>query len=256
MFNETFAPVGNYAKTHSVIACLWNESVSGRSANDIISCFHRVIEHHASLHKITFWLDNCASQNKNWGLFLHLLLLVNSPAIQAREIVLKFFESGHTFMAADSFHAAVEKAMRQRPPVTFPEFADAVSKAKKYVDVMNMSATSFFQPTFSVIQYTLNQCKTRPYIDQIRRIIVRKGSLALQYSRSITDDEDIKSCSLFSKKQLEQVTVEGFDLKNLLRFQEKPIGVKSDRKRTLLSVILPLIREEQKLFWKTLPINN
>ena len=157
VFNETFAPVGKYAKSNAVMPCLWNESVAGRSANDIISCFHRVINHLSHPRNITFWLDNCSAQNKNWGLFLHLILLVNSPIIQVNEIVLKFFEPGHTFIAADSFHAAVEKAMRTAPPVTFEEFVDVVKIAKKKVDVLNMEATNFFKPTFNVIQYTLNQ---------------------------------------------------------------------------------------------------
>ncbi|XP_062534268.1 uncharacterized protein LOC134203410 [Armigeres subalbatus] len=42
-FNETFRRVGKYAKNFPVIACLWNESISGRSAADITSCFSKVI---------------------------------------------------------------------------------------------------------------------------------------------------------------------------------------------------------------------
>ena len=46
----------------------------------------------------------------------------NFPIIQVNEIIHNFFEPGHTFMAADSFHAAVEKSMRSTSPVTFAEF--------------------------------------------------------------------------------------------------------------------------------------
>ena len=88
--------VGSYAKKLPAIAYLWSEAVSGQR----------------------FWLDNCAAQNKNWGLFLFLMILINTDFIHAKEIMFKFFESGHTFMAADNFHAE----MRQNPPITYPVF--------------------------------------------------------------------------------------------------------------------------------------
>lgn len=76
-------------------------------------------------------------------------------------------------MAADSFHAAVEKAMRQNPTITYPDFVDVVTKAKKRVDVFDMQVSDFFQTPFNVSQYTLNKCTKRPYIDKIKKIIVR-----------------------------------------------------------------------------------
>lgn len=185
-----------------------------------------------------------------------MILLVNSPSIQVTEIVLKFFESGHTFMAADSFHAAVEKSMRQSPPLTFPEFSDAVSKAKTKVDVLDMGVHSFVQTTMNVTQYTLNKCKKRPYIDKIKQIIVRKGSLKLHYSNSVLDEDEIQSCVLFSTKQLRQVTAEGFKLEDTLITQTEPVGLDAARKDTLLGVICPLIREEQKVFWESLPVKQ
>lgn len=172
------------------------------------------------------------------------------------EIVLKFFEPGHTFMAADSFHAAVEKAMRTAPPVTFEEFVDVVKIAKKKVDVLNMEATNFFKTTFNVTQYTLNQCKKRPYIDQIRRIIVTKGSLDLQYSSDVSGNGELHNCSLFSKKLLKRINGAGFTVDDSLETQENPIGVDASRKQSLLDVILPLIKEEQKSFWKYLVVKN
>lgn len=159
-------------------------------------------------------------------------------------------------MAADSFHAAVEKAMRQNPPVTFPDFVDTVQKSKKNVDVLDMQANNFFQTTFNVSQYTLNQCKDRPYIDQIRKIIVRKGSMAFEYSSSVADDANMKSCSLFSKKQVKQVATRGFSLESSLKMQKNDVGLEGARKDRLLGVIMPIIKEEHKIFWEALPVKK
>ncbi|XP_065095618.1 uncharacterized protein LOC135717456 [Ochlerotatus camptorhynchus] len=68
-FNQTFAPVGAFARTFPVVACIWPESVSGRSSSDINSCFHKFILNYGHLEKLTFWLDNCSAQNKNWIFF-------------------------------------------------------------------------------------------------------------------------------------------------------------------------------------------
>lgn len=131
VFNESFAPVGAYARSFPVSACIWPESINGRTANEILSCFFKVIKKYAHLKTITLWLDNCSSQNKNWTLFQHIVLVMNSNELQVERILFKYLESGHTFMAADSFHAAVESKMRHERVVTFENFKSAVGKAKK-----------------------------------------------------------------------------------------------------------------------------
>lgn len=96
--NETFAPLGGHKNgpTHAVV---WNETISGRKACDIISTFTQNLLVDKDQEHILYWLDNCASQNKNWDLMLHMILLVNSSMISARDIVFKYLESGHTFMS-------------------------------------------------------------------------------------------------------------------------------------------------------------
>jgi len=54
------------------------------------------------------WLDNCASQNKTWCLFSFLVHVVNSY-----EIIIYYFELGHTFMSANSFHHQVEMVLKK-----------------------------------------------------------------------------------------------------------------------------------------------
>nr|XP_029734025.1 uncharacterized protein LOC109422949 [Aedes albopictus] len=120
-FNETFAPVGKYTQSTPVVACVWNEAVTGRASNDIIGCFHLVVNRFNNMEKLVLWLDNCAAQNKNWNLFLHLILLINSKNINLKELILKYFEPGHTFMAADSFHRG--RFYETKPTNYLPRFS-------------------------------------------------------------------------------------------------------------------------------------
>lgn len=85
-----------------------------------------MIKYYRNLKKLTLWLDNCSSQNKNWDLIEYIALLINQPEVQLQRIELKYFEPGHTFMATDSVHAGVEKQMKQKRVVTFEDFKLAV----------------------------------------------------------------------------------------------------------------------------------
>lgn len=249
-YNETFAPVGLYARKLPTLACVWHEATSGRSANELISCFHRVLSHYSDMESVTIWLDNCSSQNKNWNLFLHLILLINSSKIQVKELILKFFESGHTFMSADSFHAAVEGRMKKSPPITFHDFEEVVATAKRQVDVLTMDAKHFFAPKFTVTPYMLSKCRPRPYIEQIRRVVIKKGNFMFVYSDTVQSEGELKACSLFSKKNQKLVSEHSFDLETALSRQKEPVGITPERKKALLKAVLPLVEREKQKFWK------
>lgn len=210
------------------------------------------------MNEIVLWVDNCASQNKNWNLFLFLTILINSKAIHVKVLTLKFFEPGHTFMAADSFHAAVEKRMRHGDaPITFQDFKLVIAKAKKNVEVMDMQPSDFFESTIMASQYTINKCKPRPYLEDIRKIVFKKGSFEFTYSCNVDDDgTTLKSCTLFSKKQLKLISEKDFAIELIKKHHKEPRGIESERKTALLNTILPVIAEEKRAFWEGLPIKK
>lgn len=65
--------------------------------------------------------------------------------------------------------------MRHSLVVDYEDFKEAVGKAKKQVDVLDMEVKDFFKTEFSVTQYTLNHIRPRPYIENIRMIMISKG---------------------------------------------------------------------------------
>lgn len=255
VFNETFAPAGAYTRSMPVSACIWPESITGRSSNEIMSCFFKVIKKYAYLKSLIFWLDNCTAQNKNWNLFQHVLLLINDDGINLEQITFKYFESGHTFMAADSFHGAVENKMCHGRVITFTDFRTTVSSATKNVDVIEMDVDDFFQAKLNVSQYTLNRSNPRPYIDNMRKVIFEKGRCEIGYSSNISGEE-LHYCQLLSKKQLKLVETGAFNLSANVSWQTSPRGIEPERKASLLGVVLPLIDEEEKAFFNDLPIKE
>jgi len=128
-FNESFVPVGEkpIAKPTAV---LWHEGLAGRKKEDIVSAFHSFFLAQRDAKFITLWLDNCSGQNKNWTLFSYFIYIVNSSEIAADEVIFKFFEPGHTFMSADSFHHQVELSLKKSGKVyDFNDFVSCVQDA-------------------------------------------------------------------------------------------------------------------------------
>ena len=65
-FHKTFAAVGKM-KTNkpSNISVVWHESLAGRSAAEIASCFYTFVEYERDTTHFHLWADNCAAKNKN-----------------------------------------------------------------------------------------------------------------------------------------------------------------------------------------------
>ena len=87
---------------------IWQEAIAVRSQSDLISNFNKFLLLHRDINEITIWMDNCAAQNKNWSLYCFFIGFINSEHNKINCIKLKYLETGHTFMSADSFHHQVK----------------------------------------------------------------------------------------------------------------------------------------------------
>ena len=117
MINQAIAPVGGIKSGDGrPRAFLWHEGIRGRKDEDVASV---VVKFPASTtvreyNDVTIWCDNCSGQNINRTLFssiVHFLANRESDCM-LNTVTLKFFEKGHTFMSADSFHHAVDNQIR------------------------------------------------------------------------------------------------------------------------------------------------
>lgn len=87
--------------------------MSRQNKKDNVSALYKLLKENRDAKHIIVCLDNCSSQNKNWGLFTFLVYVINSSEIAAQEITLCYFQPGHTFMSADSFYHQVENSLRK-----------------------------------------------------------------------------------------------------------------------------------------------
>ncbi|KAK9686148.1 hypothetical protein QE152_g37411 [Popillia japonica] len=126
-FNQSFVVTVKHSLPTAVI---WHGAIAGRSREDITSTFFAFLLSVRDSKHMILWLENCAAQNKNWTLLTFFIYVVNSEELALKSLTLKYFEPGHTFMAADSFHHQVERSLKKMGKIyDFEDFTEAVKHA-------------------------------------------------------------------------------------------------------------------------------
>lgn len=248
-FNESFVPVGSNNKIKTC-AVLWHEATSGRSKSDITCAFHRFLLLNRDAQNIIFWLDNCSAQNKNWGLFCFFVHMINCNDISAQKIDLKYFEPGHTFMSADSFHHQVEHSLKKKGKVyDFQDFVDCVENARsgKNVVVAVMELQNFHEWPDCTSQYKLRKTSPRPYLQSMVQVSFMRGDHTLQYKNNFNDD--FLTLNFLTSKAYKTGVPRPKPLK-------EPRGITKERKENLLSKLSEIIPPNRLEFWKNLPVSQ
>lgn len=247
-FNESFVPVGTKQKDKKPIAVIWHEGVAGRSKTDIISTFNAFFLCHRDEKHIILWLDNCSAQNKNWALMSYFVYIVNSDQVSLEKLEVKFFEPGHTFMSADSFHHQVEMSLKHKIKVyDFYDFEECVQKANSgKVNVVNLKHSDFFDWLDHTSQYKLRNMKPqRPYLNQMVHIQFSRGDFNMAFKTSFLGDfEELNFLNA-------RVVKKGFP-PVIARKSDR--GISAERKDNILTKLLPVIPKNRIRFWQNLPV--
>ena len=141
-YHQTFSPLGKGEKSLGVI---WHNGIRKQNDEDVASAYVIAIKQFRDSDIIVIWVDNCSGQNKNWTLYTPLVTLVNLDA-GPNEIILKYFEKGHTFMTCDSFHHKIEQGTRGMKNVyDFKDFKSIIEakgiayemRSSDFIDIPN-----------------------------------------------------------------------------------------------------------------------
>ncbi|XP_077091400.1 uncharacterized protein LOC143742433 isoform X2 [Siphateles boraxobius] len=200
-FHETFVSVGknSFSKKNS-LSVIWHEGIAGRKAEEVASAFLRALNQERDVKHIIYWVDSCTAQNKNWCLLTTLVTVVNDPTTPLEDVTLKYFEPGHTFMSADSFHHGVEKEMRKRPGGAVLDFEDfknviACSNSRK-VNVVEMQSRHILAWRAG---HSLAKLQKAPNLSIMAVIQLRRGSREMFFKLSHDEEEYTKLDFLLEK---------------------------------------------------------
>ena len=141
---------------------------------------------------ITAWLDNCGSQGKNWIIYTALVSFMCSGL--AELCTLRYFEKGHTFMSADSYHHSVEKAMKQKK--NMHDFSDFIECLNLDGQAVILSHNDLFSDPKGLTKgrHTCN-C---PVIDQLKEVQFYKNFKTFQWKYDFKDEYE--TCEFLTTK--------------------------------------------------------
>lgn len=249
VFNESFVPVGK-RRIARPLGVLWHEEVSGRKKEDIISAFYAFFLKNRDKESITIWLDNCSGQNKNWCLFSFFIYIVNADEVNLKNLTVKYFERGHTFMSADHFHHQVEKSLKQTGTVwDFNDYIQCVQNATKNTTVVTLQINNFYDWKDVSSKYKLLKTTPRFYLKDLSVVTFSRGERTLKYKTSFDTEEEPKELNFLNANAFKN----GITLPSP-RIHHR--GVSQKRKDVLITNLQPIIPSNRLKFWQDLTVGN
>ena len=245
-YNETFSELGR-GKSFGV---LWHQAMMGRNDEDITSAFMKILQSpDVNKHPhIVIWLDNCSGQNKNWTIFTTLACFmgeVDESCASLKSVTLKYFEAGHTFMAADSFHARVEKQFRKKKNIF--DFNDYLYCVREAGQAIELTANDFKDWKSGLSQSKASK-DSRPLLEDVSMVQFKVGQTNMYFKRSLEDTHF--ECADFLMKKFKDLVAQ----KQFIESQstkERP-SLDPARKQGIIDKLCPLMPTDRRDFWHRL----
>lgn len=94
---------------------LWDETNGKKGSAEISTCLIRYLKSLPSeIESVVMYADTCGGQNRNRNIMTAMLYVVNTINTKLQTIDLKYMESGHSYLEADSIHATIEREKRHK----------------------------------------------------------------------------------------------------------------------------------------------
>ncbi|KAJ8685478.1 hypothetical protein QAD02_021271 [Eretmocerus hayati] len=175
-----------------------------------------------------------------WAFLTFLVEMINSLDILVEVIEINYFEPGHRFTSADSFHADVERKMRNGTVFDFPDFESCVINATARVPVESMQIGDFFDWNDHHSLAKTNKIVPKFYLANVKHPQARRGEYVLfyetRYDRSAPNQE-LNSLKVKSMKKIPKVLP-----RTVIQ------GVDPDHKTEIGDKLCPLMHENRRAF--------
>ena len=241
-YNETFTALGG----KKGVCVLWHEGISGRDAPDVASAFMKFAELNHNTKHLTFWVDNCSAQNKNWTFFSALQHMVNKDNLALQTVTVKYLEKGHTSMSADSIHQVVNKCLSKS---CVQDFRDFVHVCESSGPVHIMTPGDFHDVENGVSQAKLKRLAgddLRPMLRDLKVVQARRGDGRL-FVKSVHGHPRWSAYDLFKTT---------FIPTEQPARRKTPRGVNKEKLARIMQSLTPLMAPHKREFWTSLEGKN
>ena len=150
-----------------------------------------------------------------------MVAIVNDSSNHVESITLKYFEAGHTFMSADSFHHQVEKEATTKGNLY--DLEDFLQCVRNSGTCVLMNEGDFLQWRNEMLESKTSKT-LRPLLNNMVVAHFKRGSTNMHYKSAL---------SMTEYK-----------------------GVQAEQKKGIISNLLPLMPENCKAFWLNMKISE
>lgn len=252
LFNESFVPPG---KNKTAVCILWHEGESGRKAYNVATTYAFFLKNYCRDQKhVYFFLDNCNAQNKNKVLISALVRLINDKTTEIETVTLEYFESGHTFMAADTVHAAITKKFKMAGEIyDFDDFVHNIKTSRK-----NMEVAVLTHKDMIIFSNDSKPAYPKGYnIHNLKVIEFRRGHLSIFAKNDY--DGDFKEIHFLKRKEAQKLSDEiangKTDLLQSLAREGEARGISEIKKGELL-LLCKSMPSTRSIFYKNLVVSS
>lgn len=173
---------------------VWNESQGNRGSDEVGTTIYKLLSmQKPSVTDIIFYSDCCGGQNRNR--FIASLLIYMNNNLKFNSITLKFLESGHTQMEADSIHSTIEKCKRDATIYSPEEWPTLIRQARRKqpynVTTLQFSDILDLKTLLNDLGHTLKKNTKNEQVNwlKIKALMVNKSTpIQLHYKENWVDD--------------------------------------------------------------------
>jgi hypothetical protein len=226
-FNQTFAELG---ENNDAFCLLSFDAKISKGANEFVNFYLQVLKSpkYSDKKSITFYVDNCYYQNKNYILFTNLLLIINDPTIAFDEILFIYLEKGHIFMSADGIHGDITRQMRKNKNIyTFDQFVKVIENSRKKISIKTL-----IHKDILIFQRMEKQNLSKNFkLNDIKQCLFKKNCFEMKVKFSHSFDQPFISKDILKPKYKRMIS-DSFQKNNSfiskINVQKKPKGLSSD----------------------------
>jgi hypothetical protein len=250
VYNMTFAQLGINGES---ICVLSHEEQINKNSSDIFNHYLKFFfsDLCQNSDNLVIKCDNCCSQQKSWLFLTSLILIVNGPEFRPKSIEIDYYETGHSFQAADSVHSNISTKMK--------EFDNIYS----YNHLISIIKTSRKNLKLELLKYNemyvfkdLSKKKKPFNLKKLKSIKFIKGSSKL-FVKFDFEDNFLEYSILEKKFQSEIDDYIENSISTLIKLekQSKPVGIKSNKYQNLIRDTTKL-NNTYKEFYQNLKISD
>ena len=253
MINESIVPLGKFkdhrknSESMKAMGYIWHEAIQGRKDEDVASVLLKFLSDscYRDAETIVIWCDNCTGRNKNWALYSGIVQHMINSKSNLEQLTLRYFEKGHTFMSADSFHHQIEENIRRKKKLyDFNDYVECVEKGGMAIEMKSEDFLDISSGKSSAkdVRY--------PRIADISEILFKKGKTKMFWKTSF-GDTTYQSSDLLQKKVQER-----YNKGTPSRGKGPARGINLQKKNDIIKKLSDIMPANRRMFWNRLLENE